>query len=286
MARTMKRVVRVAALAALPSVVFACNSGSDTQQLDPMEVAMTDKVAPFYNDGELELFEAQLPVNLPIARPTPADEASLSGAVGPFDHHPWVTASDVSVQVTWTVANLEQTPVTVKILVDPWNEFGRYVPGVTQDGDDAIPNLSGIDMPLLLAGTKGADSAASRAQGTFSYDDMNELATDFATAINIIKSVKPTTTDGVVDDPRIGLVNHVFEFQNRSGRDPLTDPYIPAVIPGLLGFNISLETTAAANVAIEFTVETIDKNGNRVVPEGTKSTLQAPNRIYTVGGAG
>jgi hypothetical protein len=277
--------------------VVGCN-GQQTRDLDAQSLAMISCppadpnkpapppkgcTAPFYDDGELQIYEVQYPVNLPIVKPTPDESSKLGGKIGPFSHHPWVTADEGQGQVTWTLANLDKAEHTVAVVVDPWNEFGRYVPAIAKEGDNAVPDLSGIeetyDLPAL-----GGDRS-SRIQHTFSFDDMNELAVDFATVINILTTVKPPAPmDGVqMDDPRVGLVNHAFNVKNRHGSDPYTDSYIPTVIPGLLGFNLGLKTLEPANIAIEFLIELVDQNGDKVVVAGSSDpTLKAPNHVYSL----
>jgi hypothetical protein len=271
-------------LATFAFVLAGC-SGSTTRNLDPANLALTAKMAPAYDDGELTLYESYVGVNLPVRQPTASQTAALpKGAIGPFDHHPWVTTGNVKCQLTWTLANLDDASHTVELLVDPWNEFGKYVPGITVEGDNATPNLSGYDEVYDLPGLKGSKSA--RIEHTIAFDDLDEVATDFATAIAILTNVKPTmTADGVTDDPRVGLVNHAFNLQNRHGSDPLTDGYTPAVIPALVGFNLGLRTTEKANLVIEYSIEMVDDDGNRVVEEGShEATLQAPGRTYSLGG--
>jgi hypothetical protein len=259
--------------------------GDQTRNLDPQSLAMTSNMKPFYDDGELKLYETQLQVALPVRKPSDADSKSLDGKVGPFAHHPWVTAGEVQIQLSWTLANLDKDSHAVEVLIDPWNEFGRYRPGIAILGDNAVPNLSGIDETYDLPGLGSGRS--SRIEHTYSFDDMNELAVDFATAINILATVKPmaAAAGGAVDDPRVGLVNHVFNVQNRHGSSPLTDGYVPPVIPGLLGFDLGLRTLEPANIAIEFAVELVDANGDRVVEAGSHdATLVAPRHIYSLAG--
>ena len=157
------------------------------------------------------------------------------------------------------------------------------MPGVTILGDNALPNYSGKEDMRALPGTKS--DRASRIAGTFSYEDMAELAIDFATAIAILKDVQPLTESGQVTDPRIGLVNHVFAPENHHGRSPLTDRYTPSTIPALVGFQIGLRTTEPANVALEITIELTDENGDRLQERGsTVRSFRAPHTTYSVGG--
>jgi hypothetical protein len=80
-------------------------------------------------------------------------------------------------------------------------------------------------------------------------------------------------------------VNHTFHVDNRSGQDPLTDVYIPDVIPALLGFQLSVRTSEPVNVALQFVVEVVDKDGDRVLDEDSgEPALSVPATTYTVGG--
>jgi hypothetical protein len=276
------------ALIATAAVLFAAGcSGDTTRHLDPSQLAMKSTMEAAFDDGELTLFESYVPVNLPVRRPTQTEMSSLKGAVTPFDRHPWLTIQDVRVQMTWTLANLDKGDHTVEVLIDPWNEFGRYVPGVTVVGDDEQPNLSGFDEVYDLPGLDSDRS--SRIGHTTSFDDMDELATDFATAINIFTAIMPPAMpmagEEQEDDPRVRLVNHVFNLQNRHGSDPLTDGYTPRVIPALVGFNLGLRTTAKANLVLEYSIEIVDSEGNRILEEGSNAaTLEAAQTVYTLGG--
>jgi len=243
---------------------------------------MTEDTAPFYDDGELQLFQVSAEVTLPVRPPSEAERQSLARPITPFDHAPWITPDNFGVQVTWTLANLDQETHDVEVLVDPFNEYGRYVPGVATVGEDAVPNLSGYHESYELPGL--GSGRPSRITHVLSFEDMDELATDFATVINIIQN-GPTATEDEEEDPRIGLVNHTFHVDNRSHQDPLTDVYIPDVIPALLGFQLSVRTAEPVNVAIEFVVEVVDRDGDRMLDEGSRDpALSVPATIYTVGG--
>jgi hypothetical protein len=266
---------------ALGAATIGCSSG-ETRQLEPTSIAMTEDTAPFYNDGELALYQVSADVTLPVRNPSESERQALAQPIVPFDHTPWITPGKVGVQVTWTLANLDEDTHDVEVLVDPWNEFGRYVPGVAIVGDDAVPNLSGYDEIYELPGL--GSGRPSRITHVLSYEDMDELATDFATVINIIQN-GPMAAEDEEDDPRVGLVNHTFHVDNRSRKDPLTDTYIPDAIPALLGFQLSVRTSEPVNVAIEFVVEVVDKDGDRMLDEDSREpALSVPATTYTVGG--
>jgi hypothetical protein len=274
-------------LAPIGLIVLACG-GNEVQHIDPQALAMTDATEAFYSDGELEIFMTQAHVQLPVRAPTDVERAGLEGRVGPFGHRPWVTTADIGVQITYTLANLDKETHTVKVIVDPWNEFGTYVPGISGEGDEAIPNLSGIERMYELPGV--GSGRPSRMSGVFTYDDMDELATDFATVIDILRddALEPMAMPmggQMEEDPRVQLVNHTFNVENRAGTTPYTDKYTPKMIPALVGFDIGLQTNEAVNVVIEYALEVVDRNGDRILPEGdTRPTQDAGPEIGLSGG--
>src|SRR4051812_10206132 len=100
-------------------VSIGCSS-EETRQLEPRAIALTADTAPAYDDGEVTLYQVSADVPLPVRNPSDAERQSLSGGVSPFDRKPWVTPSNFRVQVTWTLANLDETDHSVEVLVDPW----------------------------------------------------------------------------------------------------------------------------------------------------------------------
>jgi hypothetical protein len=267
-----------------------CGDNEMSRILKPNQVAMTKEVAPIYDDGELTLYEVKRGIEFPILAPT----ASQMGALGeeviePYGRRPWITSDEVRVQLTWTLSNLDEEPHNVELLVDPWNEFGRYWPGLTlvdADNGEYQPNFSGIDYYYSLEG-KGAGEA-SRRHGTYTFDDMDELARDFATVLNLIKFPpgEGLGVPGYDGDLLPVYVNHAFNFQNRSDRDPLVQGYVPQVIAGLTGVDIGLRTYEPATIAVEVVVELVDTtdNTNRVREDGSDAAvLPAQETIVTVG---
>jgi hypothetical protein len=294
--------------------LFAAGCGSQEQDrnLQPVRVGMTNEVAPIFNDGETQLFEVKRGLAFPIIAPDDASMKALSQQmVDPYGRAPWITVDDVKVQVTWTLSNLDKDGHTVEVLVDPWNEFGRYYPGMQladPNEQKFEPNLSGIDQYFVLDGASAGDS--SRRHGTFTFDDMKEMAVDFATVQNELKTPPTSLPNGFaskdngMDDPLPVYANHAFNFQNHSWDDPLSAPYIPKVIAGLTGIDFGFRTSdtvacpaadmstdADGNakkcppvVALEITIEIVDLGKDRVLQEGGKETLLAPTKVVvTVG---
>ena len=299
---------------ALGGVLFAagCSSKTEDRNLDPQDVGMTSSVAPIFDDGETQLFEVKRGFQFPILKPDQASQAALNKEkVEPYGRMPWITADDVKVQVTWTLSNLDDQEHAVEVLIDPWNEFGRYYPGMQlADAEEQTfePNLSGIDQYFVLEGTSAGD--ASRRHGTFTFDDLHEMAVDFATVQNLI--LNPPTSlpggfeskDNDMDDPLPVYANHAFNVQNHSWDDPLSAPYIPSVIAGLTGIDFGFRTAdtvtcpagvtgmtvggmdnrCADTVALEISVEIVDTGKDRVQQPGDTQPLLAPTQtVVTVG---
>ncbi len=253
-------------------VAMGCSNRDDTRTLEPVVLGMTADMAPAYMSDEAEYYEVKLPVQFPVMTPTAAESAALGGGVAPFPSEPYIKKGDIDVQVTWTITNLDANTHEVNLLVDPWNEFGRYWPGqAVIDEEELLPNLSGIQSFFPLPGTDSDEE--SRVTGTFTLEDMQELAIDFSTVMNIIQVVPPPADDQEGTGP-VNLVNHAFSFRNQSSNDPLVDQYIPGMIAGLTGFDIGLRTASPANIALEIVVEVTDRGNNKVAEEADFDCLQ------------
>jgi hypothetical protein len=270
-------------------LAFACGTGleacadGDIRRLDPVSVALADTVSPVYDDGELTIYEAKTSLKLPIIAPSSEQLQALNRQPSAtFPRQPWLTHADVEVQVSWTLSNLDPEPHQVWVMLDPWNEFGRYEPAIVVSDEQAVRDLSGIDMLFFLPGVPGdaEDPADSRIVGTFSVEDMDELARDFATVFKILSSAVPPPEE----ERRSTLVNNAFNVRNRSYNSPLLEPYLPDVVPGLVGFDFGVRTSEPANVALEIFVELRDAQGERVAPKGSSvQLLDRPETVISVG---
>jgi hypothetical protein len=245
---------------------MGCGSKGDNKSYDPVSLGMVSSDTPLYDDGQTKIFESKRPISLPIIAPTDAQKATLMTPVAPYDRTPWITKSDVHVQVSWTLSNLDTDAHNVEILIDPWNEFARYVPAINVGEEEVQPDLSGIDLLVRVDGL-------SRKAGVFTFDDMDELATDLATVENILLQNPPMMGPPMpgMDGPNInGMINHTFDLHNRSSDpDPLIGRYIPQTIAGLVGFDLGLRQYDQGTVAIEILVEVVDAAGNRVIQDAT-----------------
>jgi hypothetical protein len=92
-----------------------------------------------------------------------------------------------------------------------------------------------------------------------------------------------TPSEDSPEDPRATLVNHAFNVRDRSYNSPLLEPYRPAVVPGLVGFDFGVRSVEPANVALEVVVEIEDLNGDRVAQRGERAAmLEPPGEVVSV----
>ena len=272
-------------------LAVGCGSQEKSRNLDTEQVGLTPDTPPIFEDDESQLFEVKRGLQFPILAPTAAEQSALNGTVvEPYGRKPWITSKDVKVQLTWTISNLDEDPHVVEMLIDPWNEFGRYYPGmnlVDAEEEEFKPNFSGIDRLYVLEGKSAG--ASSRRHGTCTFDDMNEMAIDFATVQNMIKFPPPLPNGAEADpeemtDPLPTYANHAFNFINHSYNDPLVAPYIPAVIAGLTGVDFGFRTTEKATIALDVQIEVVDLGEGRVQDAGSNDPLlEKTTEVVTVG---
>jgi hypothetical protein len=258
--------------------VTACAGGDEERVIPPVVVGMTPNVAPFYDDGETQLYMVQNQVRLPVRRSTDEERAALPRGIAPYGRQPFLLDSDLRLEIRFTLSNLDDEQRIVELLVDPWNEFVRYRPGVQAGDEEAIPNFSGFQRFFVIP-------PKSRIEGVITPDDMRELAIDLATAQQIMSA--PPPANAIDEDPRTGLINRAFNLQNRSNQeDLLVKPHIPAVIAGLTGFDIGLRASQPGNVALESIIDVKDLNGERLVELSSGDPeIGVPGRVLTPPGA-
>jgi hypothetical protein len=273
----------VAGLAA-GALAAACAGGSDDQVTGPLALGMTSSMAPYYSDGNTTIYEAQRPVALPVRKPSDTERSALGPAPKktPYTHAPFLLSSDESVEIHYVITNVDADPHPVWLLIDPWNEFVRWRPGITVVNDDVtIPN-NGFDKSFLVQGK-------SRIEGTLTTDDLQEIAIKLASVENLLASpfaMQAAAADaGTMTGPTpTTLCNNIFDSLNRSNSgDLLYTPWIPPVIAGVTGFDLGIRTYEQANVGVEITVDVVDLNGNRFVASDDTSTpkLGIPSHVLS-----
>ncbi|MDP8999479.1 MAG: hypothetical protein M3O46_05150 [Myxococcota bacterium] len=253
----------------------ACSNGSADQVTKPVALGMTRTTPAYYADGQVTLYQVLTPVPLPVRLMTAADVRSV-GAPPPGTPYPrgvFLRAEDESVEVRYTISNIDDVQHNVWLLIDPWNEFVRWRPGVTAVNDElTVPNY-GYDMEFPVP-------AKQRLQGTITIDDMHEIAIKLASVENLLASPQAqapgqSTTGSAFNATPIA--NNIFNPANRSNStpaDPLYTPWIPRVIAGVTGFDLGLRTSEPANVAVEITIDVQDLRGDRFVPQDSTSDRQ------------
>lgn len=261
-----------AILAALALSFAACSNEDEKEVMPPFVVGMENDLAPTFDDGETQIFQVSREVRLPFRRPE-GDERP-TGQAPPYRRPPFHLASDSRITVRFTLSNLDDAQHTVELLVDPWNEFVRYVPGTQQvREDETIPNLSGIDR-FFVVPPKG------RIEGILTPDDMVELAVDLTTAMRIDQA--PPADDSPFAGA--GLFNRAFNVQNRSSEpDPVLAPFLPlGPVAAVIGFDLGLRTYEQAKIAVEIVVDIEDLNGQRVIEDSSEERqLGRPGETLT-----
>jgi hypothetical protein len=286
------RAPRVVVFCPLLVVALAagCSDNTTNQVTSPIELGMTNKMAAYYSDQQLTLYEAQLPVQLPVRKPTSSELSALAKPVAgtPYPRAPFITADDESVEIHYTLSNIDSQDHVVWLLIDPWNEFVRWNPGVTIVSDEETTPNWGYDLPFVVP-------AMSRVEGTITPDDTHEIAIKLASVENLLASPQAKAaamSDGGTSmysggfDP-VSYANNIMNPQNRSnGGDPLYTPWIPTEIAGLTGFDLGIRTTEPANVAVEITMQIQDLQGNRFVAgDSTDAQLGKPPMTLAPPGA-
>ena len=173
----------------------------------------------------------------------------------PFPRLPWVDREDLGIQVDFVLSNLDDEEREIAVIVNGFNEFDEYEPGVTVIDDEPVVDFAQWERLYEL-------EPQQRIARTLREEDFDEIAVDLATVVN-----------GAPNS------NQIVFYENKSSSDPRAEPYIPEVIPGLVGFRLGMRTTAAANVLLEATVRVRDR-GERLVQEDGE-ILQATPEPFT-----
>jgi hypothetical protein len=253
--------------------VAACSKASADQVTSPVALGMTDTTPPYYSDGQLTLYQSMTPVALPVRAMTDTDiqVAGSAPAGTPYPRGVFLRAEYESVEVHYTLSNVDGTPHNVWLLVDPWNEFVRWAPGVTVVNDELTEPNYGYDLEFPVA-------AKDRVDGTITSDDMHEIAIKLASVENLLANMSQGSATGTMFDTT-AVANNIFNPANRSNSvpaDPLYTPWIPPVIAGITGFDLGLRTSEPANVAVEITIEVQDLRGDRFIVENSGAATMGP----------
>ncbi len=247
----------------------ACESANEAQVTPPIVLAIGATEQPVYDDGTLIIYSSRLPVPLPVKQPTGKQLSALQPDAAPYTHSPYLLTSDETVEVDYTVTNLDNVAHAVWMLLEPWNEFVQYRPSTVDE-----PALAGFARPIVLA-------PLGRVQGNITPPQMSTVAVRLDTAMRI-------TSATFGPDAGFGektLLARDFDPQVIPGpTDPLLAKFVPTVVAGLTGFDLALEAFSPMNVAIEVTITVIDASGQgKILPPGTtRGVLGAPPTLLQV----
>ncbi len=242
----------MARIASAALLCLLCTSGCLEEQRYAVErerLALPPGATPaFVDDDDNPIFVVQRTFRLPIRPPSSEVlQALAQGAQGkdlPFPRLPWVQREDLELRIDYVVENNSDQAVTALVFVDGINEFFVYTPGPE--------DFHQYERRLLV-------EPGQRVEGTITELEMDEVAIDLATAVN--------------GAPNTALV---VQFQGQSGRDPRVAPYIPSVIPALVGFNMGLQTGALGDedappaLVLRLSARVQD-HGDRITARGERS---------------
>jgi hypothetical protein len=203
------------------------------------QVALTESTAAAYAAEDAALYIVEERVEVPILRPTETALEDLRQAAGnfeglPFPRLPWVERDDLAIEVDFTLSNLDEAERQVAVIINGFNEFHEYQPGVTLVDEEPEADFSQWERLYELA-------PEERKTGTVREEEFDEAAVDLATVVN-----------GAPNS------NSVVFFENKSSDDERNRQYIPEVIPGLAGFRIGLRATQAGRIVLDVSVRVRD----------------------------
>jgi hypothetical protein len=230
---------------------------------DPLlhQIALTETTPAAFAVEDTVLFVVEERIELDVAAPTDLALEDLRVAAErfelPFPRLPWVERDDLGIQVDFVLYNLDDEEREVAVIVNGFNEFHEYQPGVTVIDDEAVVDYAQWERLYAL-------EAQQRMTRTLREEDFDEIAVDLATVVN-----------GAPNS------NEVVFFENKSSDDPRAEPYIPVVVPGLVGFRLGLRANAAANVLLEATVRVRDRN-ERLIDDGEDVLVAMPEPFVPV----
>lgn len=223
------------------SLASACVLEEQRYVIENQAVALTDATPPAFMNDDDEIFIVTRDFELPIKPAKNADLAKLTaraeGRDLPFERMPWVDRGDIELELSYTLANQGDDDVVAAIILNGRNEFNVYTP-------------TALDFNQWER--RFALKAKERVHGVVTEREMEEIAVDLATVVN--------------GAPNSNLVVH---FESQSGRDDRVTPYIPEVVPGLVGLTAGIMTTEAANVVLEISIRAQD-HGDRLAKRGER----------------
>jgi hypothetical protein len=214
----------------------------------------------FMGMGGGAIYIVEQRVELPVRAPTAMALADLTQAATrypmlPFPRLPWVERGALPIEVDFVLENLEDSEREIAVIVNGWNEFHEYQPGVQVIDQAPTPDYSQWEWLYKL-------KPKQRVTRTVREEEFDEIAVDLATVVN-----------GAPNS------NQVVYFENQSSADVRSQPFIPPVIPGLMGFRLGLRTTTASGATLDASVRVRDA-GDRLA-DSDQMKFQVQPMIFT-----
>lgn len=223
-------------------------------------VELTASATPTFMGAEGgAIYIVETRVQLPVRAPSAAVLSDLTQSATrypglPFPRLPWVERRALPIEVDFALENQDDAVHDITVIVNGWNEFHEYQPGVVVVDEEPTPDYAQWEWSYKLA-------AHQRVTRTIREESFDEVAVDLATVVNHAPNS-----------------NQVVFFENKSDTDVRNRPFIPPVIPGLIGFRIGLRATAASAAVLDASVRVRDA-GDRLAGSG-EAVLEAAPQIF------
>ncbi len=207
----------------------------------PWVIAMQEDTPPFFASEDGNVYIVELRVPFEFREPTDEEAAALGDVAGlaiPYATLPFVRRDDIQVQIDWTLSNIDDGPVQAEVVVNGFNEFHEYNPGIQVVDDEVIADFSQWERSILL-------DPGERRTGTIREEELDEVAVDLATVVN-----------GVTN------ANQIVYFENQSSLDRRSMMFMPDVVPALTGVRMGIRVIGGDTpppVVLEFTVRVRDQ---------------------------
>lgn len=221
----------------------------------PWAFAIDEDTPAFFESEDGNVYLVEQRVEFEFREPTDRELREL-GDIGalqiPYGQLPFLRRDDIEIQIDWTLSNVSDQTLTTAVLVNGFNEFHEYDPGVQIIDNEVVADFSGWERNIRL-------EPGERATGTVRQEQLDEIAVDLATVVNGAPNA-----------------NQVVYFENNSATDPRSQMFIPDVIPALTGVRLGLRSDAAVPVVLEATVRIRDNRGVLVQGDADPWPLPAP----------
>ena len=217
------------------------------------QLAIDESTPAFFEseDGNVYLVEQRIEID--FRYPTD-EEAAEMGDVGtnqvPWATLPFVRRDDIQLQVDYTISNVSDSTITAAVVLNGFNEFHEYSPGVQIIDEEVVAEFSGWERNIRLG-------PGERRTGTIREEELDEVAVDLSSVVN------------GAPNP-----NQLVYFENQSANDARSQLYIPDVVAGLTGVRIGLRSDAAVPVVLEVTLRVRDDR--RILVQGDDEPWPLP----------